>query len=183
MPRRGRKSSGPKPKAVNFDLIDRMRQPAIYALLDEVREEFHEETQEARVTLAWRKGLKPDVDGRLVLGRCVKASDLQRELANWDFVIVINREAWEALAFEKDTQEKRQKALLDHEMCHVGQVLDKYGEPKLDEKGRRVWRIRKHDIEEFRSVVAHHGCYKRDLEHFAEAVLKSRQGELELAAK
>lgn len=43
-----------------------------------------------------------------------------------------------------------------------------------DEYGRSVWRTRKHDIEEFHAVIERHGCYKKDLEKFAEALLKNR---------
>src|SRR5579862_541094 len=176
-----RSAAGPKAKKINVELItDFNSEP--YKLLSKMRKENHDEIRDAKIALAWRTALKPDVDGHLVLGRCVKASDLQRELAAWDFVIVLNKEMWEAFSFEKETATKRREALLDHELCHAALVLDKWGEPKVDEKGRKVFRIRKHDIEEFRGVVARHGCYKRDLEQFAEAVLKSRQGELTLSA-
>lgn len=37
---------------------------------------------------------------------------------------------------------------------------------------------RKHDIEEFRDVVARHGCYKKDLDNFAEALLEKHANPL-----
>lgn len=162
-----------KPKAINFELIEN-RSSEPYKILAEIRDEFHEDTAGARIALAWRKALKADSDGHLILGKCVKASDLQRELAEWDFVILLNREVWQDPGF---TVEKK-RALLDHEMCHAAVAEDKEGEPRFDERGRRVWRIRKHDIEEFRGVVERHGCYKGDLEAFAEALLESKQGRL-----
>lgn len=124
--------------------------------------------------VAWRKALKPDKDGHLVLGKCVKVSDLQKELAAWDFVIVLNREIWCDVLF---TREKK-LALIDHELCHAALAEDKDGDPRYDERGRRVFRVRKHDIEEFHAVVSRHGTYKRDLEDFAENLLHKHSAPL-----
>jgi hypothetical protein len=93
-----------KPKKVLFELIKPDEvflsgQP--YELLAEIRAEQHFDTAEAKIALAWRKGTKPNVDGKIVLGRCVKASDLQRELVDFDFVIVLNKEFWEDPAFDR----------------------------------------------------------------------------------
>jgi hypothetical protein len=162
-----------KPKKIAFELIDQedSEGAVAYELLDEVRTAHHEDTQEARIALAWRKGLKPDPDGKLILGKCVKASDLQRELVAWDFVILLNKEVWDDAEF---TDENR-RALLDHEMCHAAKSYGSDGEPKIDERFRPVWRIRKHDIEEFNSIVERHGVWKRDLERFAEAIMRKKK--------
>lgn len=168
------KKKGPKPKAINFEIIHESH--VAYKLLNKIQGKFHRDLDDAKIALAWRKALKPDIDGRLVLGRCVKASDLQRELVKWDFVILLNKEVWDLEDFPTDKKE----ALIDHELCHAAVALDADGEPKIDEKGRQVWRTRKHDIEEFGDVVERHGLYKRDLERFAESLLKSQQGALAL---
>ena len=164
------------PKQVKIDLIDPDAKPALepYKLLAEVRKSYHKETLDAKIALAWRKDTKPDTDGHLVLGRCVKASDLQRELAEWDFVILLNQEVWNEPEFDIG----RKRALLDHELCHADVSLDDEGEQKVDSKGRKVWRVRKHDIEEFQAVVKRHGCYKKDLEVFAEALMKQKNPSL-----
>ena len=163
----------PKPKAINFSLIPAMdngHEPEPYKILHVVREQWHQDLDGAKIALAWRKRLKSDKDGHLMLGKCVKGSDLQRELAPYDFVILLNREVWQDSMF---TLEKK-TALLDHELCHAARVHDKLGLPASDEYGRSVWRTRKHDIEEFREIVERHGCYKKDLEAFAAALLKNR---------
>ncbi len=170
-----------KPKKVLFELITREQtflsgQP--YDLLDEVRAENHEDTCAAKIALAWKRDTKPDVDGRLMLGRCVRQSDLARELADFDFVIVLNREVWEDPEFGRE----RKLALLDHEMMHAARVLDADGEPVVDTKNRAVWRIRGHDIEEFTVIIERHGCYKRDLEKFGEAILRKKKAPLFSAA-
>ncbi len=142
-----------------------------YELLAEVRAEQHFDCVEARIALAWKKGTKPNVDGALVLGRCVLLNALAREMVPFDYVIVLNKEVWEDPEF---TREKK-LALLDHEMCHTAPALDADGDKVRDTKGRLCWRVRGHDIEEFREIVARHGCYKRDLEKFAEALLERKK--------
>lgn len=70
---------------------------------------------------------------------------------------------------------EKKRALVDHELCHAAPVLNKQLEPVYNEAGRAVYRSRKHDIEEFRCIVERHGCYKRDLEEFAKALLAKRE--------
>ena len=164
-------SKEPKPKKINFELIPPNGKHESYRLMDEIRSKHHKQLEPARIAIAWRKSLKPNVDGQLILGKCVKASDLNREAAPYDFIILLNREVWQ----DMDFNEKKKRALLDHELCHAEIVLDKdTHEPKYDERGRNIWRLRKHDIEEFQGVIERHGCYKRDLEKFAQALLKKR---------
>ncbi len=158
-----------EPKKVNYKLIE---DKSIHSLLEEIVSEYHEELGEAHIALAWQKSIKADKDGRLVLGKCVKATDLQKEFASYDFIILLNQEVWQHESF---TIEKK-RALIDHELCHAAPAIDaETDEQKEDERGRPVWRIRKHDIEEFREIVQRHGCYKGDLEKFAEALLESKQ--------
>lgn len=156
-------------KKINYELIPtKTAEP--WELL-RVAHKWHPELDEAQIALAWRKALKPDKDGHLILGSCVKVSDLNKELKPFDFIILLNQEVWQDPQF---TREKK-LALLDHELCHAAPVFDAEGHQKEDERSRRVWRTRKHDIEEFKAIVARHGCYKRDLELFAEALLKGRR--------
>jgi len=157
-----------QPKKINFELIEEGTEP--YTILADMRE-FHDEVDGAQIALAWNDNLSPDKDLHLILGKCVKISDLQKEFTAYDFVILLNRDVWEDPEF---TIEKK-RALVDHELCHAAPQTDKDGEPRLDERDRPVWRTRKHDIEEFHSIVLRHGCYKRDLELFAEALLKKRK--------
>jgi hypothetical protein len=143
-----------------------------YDLMNEMRAKYHAELTDARIALAWREAWKPDGDHRLTLGMCVKATDLQRELVAWDFVILLNREVWGEPEFTRE----RKLALLDHELCHAARSKTKLDIPRIDERGRPVWRQRGHDIEEFRCIVERHGLYKQDLERFFEAILRNRQG-------
>ncbi|SRR5581483_3380926 len=165
-----------KPKAINFELIaetleGKTTEP--YRVLAEMMK-FHSEIQYARIALAWRKKLKADADGILMLGRCVKISEREKAvhpLTRYDFVILLNRDVW----MDGEFSIEKKQALIDHELCHAAPSLDKDFEPRYDTDGRQLYRTRKHDLEEFRCIVERHGCYKRDLEMFAEALLKKKQ--------
>ena len=159
-------------KAVAYRLIDQKSEAgiALYLMLEDLVHEHHDELRDAKIALAWNTAWKPDVDGRVTLGKCKKASDLDRELAAYDFVIILRQEF---MTNPRVTDHQR-RALIDHELCHATVAYDDNGEPKLDARMRKVYRIRKHDIEEFADIVERYGCYKRDLELFAAALRRGQ---------
>ena len=164
-----------KPKKINFELIPPAEGHESYKLMADLRKKFHSHLSGATIGIAWRISLKPNVDGQLILGKCVKQSDLTREVAPYDFIILLNREVWQDPEFVRE----KKMALLDHELCHAEVSTDTdTGEIKVDDRGRTVWRIRKHDIEEFQAVIERHGCYKRDLEAFAKVLIEKQQAPL-----
>lgn len=167
-----KKSHGKKAKKINYTLIDPGKAnnpPEPWKYLRECVEAHHPHLAEAKFALAWQRGMKADKDDNLTLGRCRKASDLSRELAEYDFIILLNEEAWQELYPDQ------RKALIDHELTHAQVTLDEDGEVKLDERGRPVWRIRRHDIEEFKEIIERHGLYKSDLEAFVKAALAQKK--------
>lgn len=138
-----------------------------YQILDRLVKKHHGQLVDANIAIAWRFGWSKDADGRLKLGQAKKGSDLDRELHQYDFVILLNHEAWN----QGGLNQKQKDALVDHELCHCEVSMDTNGEPKQDEQGRTVYRIRRHDIEEFQDVVARHGLYTGKLEEFAAAAI------------
>lgn len=168
-----RRGAARKAKTVAYELIlrDSILGHSVYGMLDDLVEQHHDELRKARIALAWSRSWKPDVDGRWKLGMCRRASDLDRELVSYDFIILLNQTFW------NDTRvtDAQRLALLDHELCHAGLRYDSNGEPVEDERGRLVYRIRKHDIEEFTVIVKRHGCYKADLEEFYAALRSAGQ--------
>ncbi len=126
----------------------------------------HAHLKDAKIAIAWRFGWSQDADGRIKLGQVKKGSDLDREMHQHDFVILLNHEVW-----NRGFDAKCKLARMEHELCHCAVTADTNGEPKTDEQGRTVWRIRKHDIEEFPEVVANHGLYSDELEKFAQAAM------------
>ncbi len=170
-----RRRQAGKPKRLTYELIEResdIGRP-LYIILSELVEQHHEELHDARIALAWCTSWKPDVDGRVTLGKCVKASDLHRELAPYDFVILLSRAFFED-ALVTDIQ---RRALIDHELCHGGVKHDPTGEPEYDARGRKVFRLRKHDLEEFAVIGERYGCWKKDVEVFFGAVSRGRYRE------
>jgi hypothetical protein len=170
-----RERKEPKPKKVKYELIPEGKgsnTPEPWLLLRQLVSEHHHHLAEASFALAWEKGVKKDVDGLVVLGRCGKASDLSRELVDYDLIILLNAEAWSRL------EPSQRRALMDHELCHAQVATRKDGEPRRDERDRLVYRIRHHDIEEFREIVERHGLYKADLEKFVKAAQAKDQPRL-----
>jgi hypothetical protein len=163
-----RRRRSAKPRSVSYELIphDSVIGHPMYALLHELVKAHHEDLRDARIALAWCTSWRRDADGHLTIGKAKKASDLDRELAAWDFIILLNRTHWMDLR----VPEAHRQALLDHELCHCALKYDTTGEPMEDVRGRKIWRTRKHDVEEFSAIVKRHGCYKADLEAFATAL-------------
>jgi hypothetical protein len=160
-----------KPKKVGYELIPEPtgKDPASpWESLRKAVAAWHRDLSDARIALVWALAWTADKDGLLTLGKAKRASDVDRELKEYDLVILLNRPAW------KDLKDEQRLALIDHELCHLCLVKDEKGEPKLDERGRQVFRMRKHDVEEFRAVVERHGCYKADLEEFVRAVRRKK---------
>jgi hypothetical protein len=144
----------------------------MYALLGDLVDTHHTDLRGARIALAWNLSWRADVDGRLTLGKCHKVSDLHRELAasGYDFVILLLERFWTDVL----VNDRQRSALLDHELCHADVKRDKQGDPITDERGRTVYRLRRHDLEEFAAIADRYGCWKKDLEHFAEALERGR---------
>jgi len=175
-----RRSSKPrKPKRVSYELLTPQAHPSLYKALARLISAHHRELKNASIALAWSTAWRADVDGRLTLGQCKKASDLDRELVAYDFVILLSKEFWNDLSVTNAHRD----ALLDHELCHATVKLDPVThEPQEDERGRLVYRLRRHDVEEFAEIAERHGTWKRDLERFAQALARSKQGVLPMEA-
>lgn len=167
----------PKPgKKVPYEAIYRTTDEgrAMYARVDAIREQDqHQWTSEANVALAWCVSWKPDADGIIPLAKCRKASELDREFVKHDFVILINRAWW----FDLEVTEEAKAAILDHELMHMAPACDAdTGEPKRDERGRQLWRLRKHDLEEFIGIFERHGAYTRTHERAYAAMRRAAHG-------
>lgn len=165
-----------RPKPITYALIPQTGDvgAAMYERLCSIIDTHHTELSRmnVRVALAWCTSWKPDVDGRVILGKCKKASDLDRELYPFDFVILLNQDFW----LNPRVSDVQRQALLDHELCHAAIAYDEDGDPKVDARGRTVYRIRKHDLEEFSDIASRHGCWKRDIEDFMRAIAKAERG-------
>lgn len=177
MGRKGKVSAGEKKKArkaVTVKLLEREHAGKVttpYRLMEEIVAAHHPRLAEAKIAIAWKFGKRADADGRVWLGQMKKGNDLDRTMHGFDGVLLLNHEVWNSAEFS----EEQMRALIDHDLCHLDVVTDTSGEPKLDEEGRKVYRIRKHDIEEFTEIVHRHGCWKDDLRRFAEHVIAGKE--------
>lgn len=160
-----------KRKKLPYRLIERdsVEGKPIYAMLEDYCERYHQHLFPNRVACAWAFSWKANEDGQVTLGKCKRASDLDKEFMAFDFVILLNRDFW----IDLRVTEPMREALLDHELSHAELALDKEGEPKIDERNHLIFRTRKHDIEEFTAIVGRHGVWKQDLQQFAQALLKA----------
>lgn len=165
-----------KLKAVNVQVIERELAKGgthdAYLMLDRIMAAHHDHLIEAKIALAWKLSWSADPDGRLILGKCKKADDLGRQLHGYDFVILLNKEVWECADFTTAMK----TALLDHELCHAQVKKDKNDDVVKDENGKIVYRIRKHDLEEFRDIVRRHGMWDDCIRDFVrDAMRKTRE--------
>jgi len=159
----------PKPKRPTHERIDPTADPQkVYPLLKSLVKTHRSDLADAKIAIAWRYGWKKNKDGQLVLGKCKKAGDLDKQFHDQDFVIILNYEAWTT-----HLTPPQRTALMHHELEHAAISEDQNGNPKLDARGRQMYRVRKHDIEEFQSIIKTYGCYKSDIEEFVRAAVKS----------
>jgi hypothetical protein len=160
-----------KSKKVSYELIreDTDSGAAMYRTMRHLIDQHHSELTDARIALAWCTSWKPDADGRVTIGKCKKSTDLDREVHDYDFIILLSRGFW----MHDEITNTQRTALLDHELMHAAVKYDDHGDPVEDDRGRQVYRTRKHSIEEFTEIIGRYGLYKNDLEDVASALAKS----------
>lgn len=168
------KKGNTRARRVGYELIkrDHVEGHPIFAMLDELIHEHHDHLRDARIALAWNLTWQPDADGRVTLATCMRANDLARELAPFDFVVLLRRATWKDERFS----DEHRRAVMDHALCYAARATDKAGDDAVDERGRAVWRTRKPDIVEFSEVIERHGIYSRDVERIADALRKQGVG-------
>ncbi len=136
----------------------------------------HKHFKDAEIEVEFLLRVVPKVKaGRVTLGTAMLPTvqgllkDLfEQLLAQWFgrmpmFLIVLDQEFW----MEADDMTRR--ALLEHEMLHIKQDLDKYGAPAFDRDGNPKFGIVGHDLEEFNYIVAKYGRWKSDIGAFLDA--------------
>ncbi len=166
MAKRGRpRGTGKKRRKVTVQFLERMHTGKVtqpYEILERIVKKQRADLKDVKIGIAWRLGWRPDADKVLTLGQCKKRGDLDRELDNYDFIIMLNKEAWPTL------DDNHKERLIFHELEHAQLSLDNNGEPKKDDRGRLICRVRKHDFAEFRSVVENYG-WQDNLSDLAQA--------------
>ena len=81
-----------------------------------------------------------------------------------DFLMIIDEAWWmEASAFDRE-------ALIWHELCHVKQETDGFGDLKFDQDGNPKFGLVEHDVSAFHSEVARYGAWCPDLQQFVKSI-------------
>ena len=124
----------------------------------------HEHLLGANVQFLWApSGFEKQM--RFVVGQCEKVAfrcgpwqkgRQEQQMMEWfgvvpDFLITLDA----SYCFECENIDFC--ALLEHELYHIGQKLDKYGQPAFDKFGNAQLDIRGHDVEEFVGIVERYG--------------------------
>lgn len=147
---------------------------ALFHELIELEEHAHFLDEEIAVEFLLRVAPKLK-HGRRQLGMAIiptvqgELKDLFTQLlAHWfgrapQFFIILDQEFW----MEADDITRR--ALLEHEMMHIKQSLDKNGDPAFDQDGNPKFGIVGHDLEEFNYIVRKYGAWKSDIAEFLSA--------------
>lgn len=143
--------SKPKPKKVAYELVDADTADTLACITKDLVEKHHPHLRQASIVFAWAHSWSEDADGLTTLGQAKKVGELERDSTGSDFYLVLNSEIYPQL------NEAQRIALIDHELSHCEIVHDKDGEPKLDERDRIVYRLRKHDFQDFAAIVKRHG--------------------------
>lgn len=146
----------------------------IHDMIATIVVEHHPDLAEATIAVAWHLSRKPDKDGRMQLGSTKLVGNLERELMEHDFIVVLVKEFWD----DPNVTDDQRRALLDHQLSRVARVIDEGGEPIEDERERKRYRLVKPDLQEFSAVVKRHGMYRKEIEKFYQSLQSSKQGKL-----
>lgn len=128
----------------------------VYELADKLIATHHPEAIDAHIAFMFRSRAGKS-GGKTKLASCILASELQKALHGYNYVIEIAADEWDHM------EQNQREALLLHELLHIA--------AKEDEKtGYVTWGLRHHDTEEFRKVVEVYGIWTGDLEEMAKAM-------------
>jgi hypothetical protein len=151
---RPRKNKEVKRRAVKVRLCERMHSGKIvepYRIMEGVIATERKDLVHLKIGIAWHVGWRPDADGVRTHGKCAKRSELDRSLDGYDAIIILNEKSW--LAFGESDKLR----LITHELEHIQIAADKNGEPLIDDKGRQVIRMKRHDVGDFASIIQKFG--------------------------
>ena len=114
-------------------------------LIDKYAQIFDENITEAKIAYVFNLRKKASYWGQIQL-----PGGAWEFMLDCNFVMVIHKESWNTL------NDNQKQALVFHELKHVAH--------KEDKDGNILWRLCKHDIEEFLDVVALFGDWTESLE-------------------
>ena len=116
---------------MSYIVLPADKHPRLYEMLSAVMGKHHGARlcgeHPCRIVLAVALKWTENADGQMRLGQCKKATDIDRQLHGYDFVIVLNTDLVSAAGNISDI---RLEAVLDHELCHAAPALDQHGQAR-----------------------------------------------------
>jgi len=151
-----------KPKPVNWQLIEDQE---LYTFVGELIEKFHGSDKDIggvglNFVLMWRHNVKMDQDGYVVLADVTKSSDQNRELRPHDVIIGVNKDAWSVMDARQRT------VVIDSQLERIAVCLDKDGNPKEDDRGRTLFRLRRVETIDDHTFARRHAHTMREVQEF-----------------
>jgi hypothetical protein len=168
---------GGGPKKTVYELVDPdndergLPRNAIYQRLNRIIAQHHPDLAECRFLILFHIDVKADKDNRLRLAWVQTMNEESALISGKDVKLTINKQFWIA----PETLESDQDMVLDHECCHIRPDTNEEGEQKTDERGRKLYRMRGHEVEEFVEIIERHGYQRRNqLVRMVEAAGRNR---------
>lgn len=150
----------PKPKPVNWQIIEEQE---LYNFVAELLEKYHrgkESIEEVNYVLMWRHNVKMDQDGYVLLASITKSSDQNRELRPHDVIIGINKDAWSIL------EDHHKAAVIDAQLERIAVCTDKDDNPKEDDRSRTIFRLRRQEVLDEHTLQRRHGITMQEVQEF-----------------
>jgi hypothetical protein len=152
--------------------VEEVAKSVIAEHFDELKE--LQEQELLRIAYLWRPEAQSIGEGRVVAGCCVHVDDRNWSIHGNDFLIVVARDVWDNAS---SVNPEAHRALVHHELLHVGVRYDEDGGTKVDEASSRLKTYcRNHDVEEFEAVLSTYGAWHGELRRFL-AAYKTKEEE------
>ena len=118
--------------------------PSVIHTAVEMIKKYHVYLEEARIAFVFRSE-EQITNGRAVWAQVSKVPAKIQIYMEFDYIVWVAENIWVNLSPNK------REALIDHELCHMG----------LGSGGN--WKIRQHEIQEFREILERHGAWNDNL--------------------
>lgn len=140
-------------------------QAEILADTGSIHNEEHAHLIDADIRVMWASAAFTK-KGRTVVGQAEQVAfraggwqkaRMEQQMRDWfgdvpDFIITL------AADYCADCSDADFCALVEHELYHIAQATDKYGQPAFTQEGQPKLEMRGHDVEEFVGVVRRYGA-------------------------
>lgn len=140
-------------------------QAEILADTGSIHNEDHAHLLDADIQVMWASS-SFEKQGRRVLGQAEQVAfraggwqkaRMEQQVRDWfgevpAFIITL------AADYCAECSDAEFCALVEHELYHIAQATDKYGQPAFTEEGAPKLKLRGHDVEEFVGVVRRYGA-------------------------